>query len=106
MSYAKNIRATQKIENNNYIVEAEIPGYKKASLELSIQGTLSGYTVITGKASKTLDAVQDKDVLTLVLDINPQKLDLNSAVATLEDGLLLIKIPVKSTWTKKTIKLL
>ena len=106
MSYIKDIRTTQKVENNNYVVEAELPGYKKASLELNIQGTLSGYTVIKGKASKTSNPDQEKDAITLVLDVNPQKLDLEAAQASLEDGILTVKVPVKSALAKKSIKIL
>ena len=104
MSYRNFVTTRQDIKDNVITIEADLPGYKKSTLELNVQGTTSGYTLITGKASKQTEG--EKDPLTLVLDVNPQKLLLDAVTATLEDGVLAVKLPMRASLAKKAIKIL
>jgi HSP20 family molecular chaperone IbpA len=98
---ARIIRAKQTLSNTELKITSDLPGYKKATLELSVRGNLRGYTEIIGKVGKDLDGA--KDDIHLFVDADPGRLDLDGVSATLEDGVLTVTLPLASAYSMKEV---
>lgn len=93
---------------NEVVVRAEVPGYKKDDLQVSISGdgtlTLSGVTSTEVKEEKGSYCFHEiaKGAFTRTLPL-PAIVDETKATATVTDGVLELTLPKKEAAKKRTI---
>ena len=89
-------------ENNMFTVTTVVPGFKKNQLDIQYSNnTLTLKSLEKGVLGNKIDAVYTVPASTL------QKIDNDTISASLEDGILVVKLPVKeSNYLKKKIDIL
>jgi len=104
-----NFRVDLKDENDHYVVEAELPGFKKEEVSLDYE---EGRLIISAKRNE--ETTEEKDNYLhrerklcsmqraiYLKDVKSEEID-----ATLEDGILKIVIPkIERTTNKRTIEI-
>lgn len=106
------IRVDVKETDNAYEIRAEVPGFKKDEIRVSIEGN---YVSINAETKREKEEKSGKGERTLVKELYygsasrgfslPQDVDEKTAVAKYEDGMLKLSLPKKTESARKTLSI-
>lgn len=99
---SKYLTTRLKKTDESYEISIDLPGYKKSTLDLSIQAVGDSGIKVTGAAAKTEDT-KEKDELILLYKVSPRSIRVEDAKAKLEDGVLTITLPVADSYKARKI---
>lgn len=103
-------RVDLKDENDHYIVEAELPGFKKEDIKIDYE---DGRLIISARKNEEIQEEKDKYIhrerksCSMQRVIYMKDVNMDEIAAKLEDGILKIEVPkVAQTVAKKQIEIL
>jgi HSP20 family protein len=109
------IRVDVTETDNAYDIRAEVPGFKKDEIRVSIDGNYVSISAETKREKEEKSEKSGKGERTLVKELYygsasrgfslPQDVDEKTAVAKYEDGLLKLNLPKKTESSRKTLSI-